>query len=454
MTSEQASETAQRLGIGAAGPRKKVRPPAECALAVCTNDAAPGDPARFCQQHRDVITARVDAAQQVQDGRNRDREFAKEIKREGDRREARRYWDQQEAEQRTAGGVDRMRALLVDTDTLDQLPALVPLIDGWLFRDTLARINGASGSFKSFLLLDWAAHIGAGLAWLGQQVEAGPVVYIVAEGASGIRKRVRAWEKHHGRRMTGVIFLPRPVQTAEAEWHDLVELLAEIKPVLVILDTQARVTVGQNENDATDMGVVVDRLEAMRLATGACVALVHHTGLGDSDRARGSTAVKGAMHTELIVRRNGSKAAPALVLTADPSAGGKQKDTEAAPDARLRVVQVDLGHDDQGRVINSVVLVGEDPFTAPADDTGTESQRQLAEVMRKVFSTGQGGSRAEIKGVVVSDLKLMSKATFYKTFNTLLEAGKIAKLVNDRGLTTERFRWAAPSPVSGAAETD
>jgi hypothetical protein len=46
--------------------------------------------------------------------------------------------------------------------------------------------------------IDLAGHVGTGMKWHGHHVRQGTVVYLVAEGARGIRKRVRAWEKHYG----------------------------------------------------------------------------------------------------------------------------------------------------------------------------------------------------------------------------------------------------------------
>ena len=46
---------------------------------------------------------------------------------------------------------------LLDTDGLDTIPRLEPVIEGFLYRDTLARIIGPSGHMKSFVALDFAA---------------------------------------------------------------------------------------------------------------------------------------------------------------------------------------------------------------------------------------------------------------------------------------------------------
>ncbi|MDH6125924.1 AAA family ATPase [Kitasatospora sp. GP82] len=254
----------------------------------------------------------------------------------------------------------RLKALeaeLLGTEDLDNIPALEPIIADVLFRDTLARIFGASGTFKSFTTLDFAGCVGTGKLWHGRLVRQGLVIYLVAEGIKGIRKRVRAWEQHYGIKMTGVRFLPRPVQAMDPEWLVLIELCQRLQPALVIVDTQARVTVGIEENSNTEMGRVVDRMEQLRTASGACVLLVHHTG-NEGERGRGATAVKGALQTEISITRKG-KSLHDITVTLGT---GKQKDDEELGDVVFGLHQIQLKGEakEDGTPVTSVVLVALD----------------------------------------------------------------------------------------------
>ncbi|MGY3202671.1 AAA family ATPase [Streptomyces sp. TE5632] len=253
-------------------------------------------------------------------------------------------------EQRVTG----MLGELLDTDALDSIEPLEPVVVDMLFRDTLARIYGPSGTFKSFMTLDIAACVATGSTWHGQATRPGPVVYLVAEGLRGIRKRVRAWEQHHGRKMTGVKFLPRPVQARDPEWLVLVEVCRRLTPALVIVDTQARVTVGVEENSNSEMGIIVDRMEQLRAASGACLLLVHHTG-HDEGRSRGATAVKGALQTELgVTRKDAPGTGPVITLKT-----GKQKDDAELDDMEFGIhsVALDGEANEDGSPVTSVVLV-------------------------------------------------------------------------------------------------
>ncbi|NUR03628.1 MAG: AAA family ATPase [Streptomyces sp.] len=250
--------------------------------------------------------------------------------------------------------VEQLLGELLDSSGLDKMPALRPLVGDLLFLNTLSRIVGPSGHFKSFATIDIVGCVGTGMKWHGQHVHQGTAVYLVAEGAEGIRKRVRAWEQHHGLVMDNVLFLPRPVQAMDPEWDVLTEALRRIGPALVVVDTQARVTVGVEENSNTEMGRVVQRLDKVREVTGACVLVIHHTG-HVGEHGRGATAVKGALQTELHVSKKGDRASNTIVTIKT----GKQKDEEEATDLDfgLKVVTIDGEYKPDGRPVTSVVLV-------------------------------------------------------------------------------------------------
>ncbi|MEU0832301.1 AAA family ATPase [Streptomyces sp. NPDC005969] len=282
-------------------------------------------------------------------------------------------------EQRVTG----MLGELLDTDALDSITPLEPVIVDMLFRDTLARIYGPSGTFKSFMTLDIAACVATGAPWHGQATHPGPVMYLVAEGLRGIRKRVRAWEQHHGRKMTGVKFLPRPVQARDPEWLVLVEVCRRLTPTLVIVDTQARVTVGVEENSNSEMGVIVDRMEQLRAASGACLLLVHHTG-HDEGRSRGATAVKGALQTELgVTRKDGPGTGPVITLKT-----GKQKDDAELDDMEFGIHTVALDGEaaEDGSPVTSVVLVRLDPTGQAQARTG--HQGRIEEIAAALDAAG------------------------------------------------------------------
>jgi hypothetical protein len=168
--------------------------------------------------------------------------------------------------------------------------------------------------------------------------------------------------------MEGVRFLPRPVQVAGAEWLALEEACRQLGPgpVLVIVDTQARATVGVDESSNERMSAVFARIERLALESGACVLLVHHTGHA-GEHGRGASAVLGAVQTELLIRKEG--AGPDRVITVRID---KAKDDDDTAEIRLlpRVVPIDGMTRRSGEPETSVVLVDgrEAVFTLPGLD--------------------------------------------------------------------------------------
>jgi hypothetical protein len=257
--------------------------------------------------------------------------------------------------------VSELEAKLLDTEALDDLPDPRWLVAGWLEMDTIARMTGKSRHGKSFVALDLAAAIGGGLDWHGSRVLQGEVIYMAAEGAYGMKKRVRAWETTHARRMRGVYLLPEALQVRSRDWDVLCELVKRRKPALIILDTQARVTVGLDENDASEMGHLVNQMEKMRQVSGACVMAVHHLGHNGRE-GRGSTAVIGALTSEILVAREdngdsdggspGESSGPRIIRVECM----KQKNAEDGEIRLFEMRQVELGHDIDGNPVTSAVI--------------------------------------------------------------------------------------------------
>ncbi|MGW3646693.1 helicase RepA family protein [Streptomyces sp. NPDC000878] len=271
-------------------------------------------------------------------------------------------------EEYLAACVAQMRTELLDTDGLDKIPSLEPLLGDLLQLNTAARFIGPSGTFKSFLILDMAGHIGTGMDWHGHYVRQGTVVYLVAEGEQGIRKRVRAWEQHYGLRMDNVLFLPRPVQAKSPEWAVFIELARQMDPAFVVIDTQARVSVGVEENSNKEMGEVVKRMDDLRRATGACIGLVHHTG-HVGEHGRGASGVKGAMQSEINISKKGDRLAN-IVLTVKSS---KQKDEEEGNDLQFGLKRISIAHEAKpdGRPVTSLVVESLDALPERGPEPGS-----------------------------------------------------------------------------------
>jgi hypothetical protein len=311
-------------------------------------------------------------------------------------------------------------------------PRPEPIVSGLLYRDTLAWLIGKSGSFKSFVALDLAAAVAdeGGRKWLGRAVYGGPVLYVVAEGAGGMGLRVQAWTERNGTMSERLRLLPRAVQAKSEHWPILVELARQLAPALIVIDTQARVSVGVNENSNTEIGELIARLDELRRATRACVLVVHHIGRSGED-ARGASALDGAQDTELKVERVGGPKALQVKLTVD-----KQKDAPDTDAITLDLERVELGRDElTGEALSSLIVLPDlvlDPFPAEAWRlVKNENQALILSILAEQFSEA-GGTRAEVAAVLRErgqrgEAKYR-RATFYDAWNAILKKDLIERV--------------------------
>lgn len=313
-------------------------------------------------------------------------------------------WEHADIESQVDRRYGELHRALVDATDLDQLPAAQPLIDEILYRDSLNWLHGKPGHGKSFVALDWACHVATGRHWRDHETLSGRVLYIVAEGAHGMDNRRRAWEtaNQHDLPNGVLLFLPVAVQLLkDLDVTALEQLATLLAPELIIIDTQARVTVGADENSAKDMGLLVDHLDRLRIATRACILLVHHESRA-GDTLRGSTALEGAATTVIRATKDGS------VIRLDNT---KQKDGPQFDPilGRLTTVELPTG---QTSAVYSHRGVG-------VSDIATESEQKLLEVVRESFGTT--GASASVLLAATN----LSSSTFYRALNALVTKGLI-----------------------------
>lgn len=314
---------------------------------------------------------------------------------------------------------------------LSELPPPSWLIDGWLVRNSFAMMVGKSNDGKSFVALDMALHVATGKAWRGRPVHQCRVGYVVAEGAEGMGQRGIAWQKTYNDDVfvedDRISMLPMPIQAANnAEWDLLIAAVAHMRIELVILDTQARITVGLEENSAKEMGLFVEQVERLRRATGATVLVVHH--LDKQGRSgRGSGAVYAAAQTELTV----SRAADLVTITVT-----KQKDSARAEPLNLRLADVEVGRKPgwAQEPITAGVLLDVDEMQA-AEWAGLSAKARVLKVLLEIFP-GRGATKAEARTTAAG--KGVPTTSFYRAWDALLTEGLIAKvMIDDR--PTERY---------------
>ncbi len=269
--------------------------------------------------------------------------------------------------------------------------ALPWVIKGVLPKAGLCVVYGASGSGKSFAVLDMGMAIARGVPWRGKRVRQGRVAYIAAEGADGFRKRLAAYAQHHGVDLSTV---PMTVLNAAPNLMELQDAVDVARGVMaaggadvIAVDTFAQVTPGANENAAEDMGRALAYCRRIHEVTGAVVLLIHHAGKDATKGARGWSGLRAAADAEIEVVREGD--ARALRLT-------KSKDGEDGLEwgFMLEVVQVDID-EDMEPVTSCVVVESQVPLV------GAGPARRLGPVEKVVNGVLQEMAIAQTEGIEV-----------------------------------------------------
>ncbi len=299
-----------------------------------------------------------------------------------------------------AGPTTGLRAKLLSRADLRNLPAPSPLIENTLDLRTIALLYGYWGSLKSFVALDWACSIATGKAWQGRPVQQGKALYVAAEGAYGLDRRVAAWETAWHREVADLTVYPHPVDLLDkGAVRELEQLCAEELYRFVTFDTVARCIPGADENNAGPMGLVVDALDrVMRATAGGTVLGVHHTGK-DKVTNRGSSALESGVDT--AYRTEGD--ALLMALTREKRKDGPREDRH-----QLRLLPVG----------DSCVI------ESHGNDLGTFSRQgaTVEAVLWDVFGTN-GASRAELRDAAVA--AGLSRTDAYRGMKTLAGTGKV-----------------------------
>lgn len=303
----------------------------------------------------------------------------------------------------------------VTHDGLAYIKPPTPLIDTWLMEDSLAWLAGKPGDAKSFIALDMAYSVGTGMDWQGHPVKQGTVLYIAAEGASGLSIRANSWMQAHSNPPSpDIIYLPLAVRLTNPDELDvqaLTQALEALQPALVIIDTQARVTTGAEENSAKDMGWFIDALETLRAAWPATYLTVHHTPR-NGDNLRGSIALEGAAETVLLSTKDGE------IVTLKC-----QKQKNAAPADDLAMYMQPIG--------DSIILSVE----------GVEIASKMTKIMEQLLRALVEELRRESGATELREhVGLNSGGNFSRPIHALVNEG----FVTERQESNRRYYQATP----------
>jgi hypothetical protein len=309
--------------------------------------------------------------------------------------------------------------------TVDYDPAAIHTAPTWLVKGLfpdrgLGMLVGESQAGKSFVGVHVAVCIARGVPFFGRKVKPGAVLYIAAEGGSSVLPRIKAADEaiggmladnhvtRKGKRpmarapikvMTETPNLSRdgdPIALARTLRGLHAEMAGTDYPLtFVVLDTLHAAMCGADEQSAADTGHALKPLREAVEELGLFILIVHHFGK-DLDRgARGSSAFRAAVDTEIELRvpgAEGSKAKPAglvrrLTVT-------KQRDGAVGDELYCHLNTVQLGRDEDGDPWTTCTVA---PCEAPAmDGDGKPKGKGEARLHRALESAlaEHGGDRA------------------------------------------------------------
>ena len=270
------------------------------------------------------------------------------------------------------------------------------LSNAWLVRNLLpvaglAAIYGAPGSGKSFLALDMALRIAGGSPIDGRAVQQCPVIYVAAEGQTGLRGRAVAFRRYHN--VEGDLpfaLVPCAVNLLDPN-ADLPRLMETIKsaserfglfPGLCFVDTLAA-TFGGGDENSTAMVAYVNNLAKLRDAFKMTVVAVHHRPKDQlNDTLRGHGSLTGAMDT--IIRVDAGEMREATIT--------KQKDAEIGASLLFRLESVCLGVDEENEPVLSAVV---EYLVAPVTDRLSPAAAIVLQALEDAIANAGGASVSE-----------------------------------------------------------
>jgi hypothetical protein len=266
-----------------------------------------------------------------------------------------------------------MRYALLSDGDLCKLPPQQWRIKKVLPEKGFAAVSGASGSGKSFAVIDAMQSMAAGRDWFGYKTKPCSVLYCALEGEGGIAGRVAAYRIRHGVTSQNIRYLVQPFSLLdEADILDLAQAIhangqgAEV----VVLDTLNRAAPGADENDSKSMGQIIAAAKELQTLVGGLVVLVHHVGKDASKGLRGHSSLHAALDAAIEVRRDGDRREWVIAKSKDG------EDGEAHP---FKLDVVELGTDEDGEPITSCVV---------------HPLEQVAEALRRPLPPKSGNQRA------------------------------------------------------------
>jgi hypothetical protein len=278
---------------------------------------------------------------------------------------------------------------------------LAATIKGLIARQSFVGIIAPSGAGKTFFATDMACCVSLNEPWRNRKVIGGLCVYGALEGAGSARNRFFAWRQRYLRDRPHALPLRAMLDSINLrDPMDVLRMIDFIKAAesdheahisLCFIDTLSRAMSGGNENSPDDMGALIRGADAIRLATGATVVLIHHLGKDEGRGARGHNSLFAAFDTEITIRLNGDQHIASVT---------KQRDFPGGDEFAFTLESVEIGRDSDGDPITSCVVV-------PSDSAPDTRKRPSGKNQLKLLAALQEWHREHLDDSIISSIDLV-----------------------------------------------
>ena len=295
--------------------------------------------------------------------------------------------------------------------TLEPLADIEPRETGYLVKDMLPRrgvafFAGPSTSAKTFLATELTLRVCRGEPFCGRRTRQVGAIYVAAEDADGVRRRVKAWRMRYGAH-GAFQMIPEPPNLrepdVEAELIGVIsdaalELDAEGTPLgLIVFDTLSKVAPGADQNASGDMSLVMATFARIAERFNALVLVIAHTPKDETRGIAGWYGQFGAAEAVVMLTRDAEDDRLRIATVT------KQKNGQDGGRIAFRLEELEIGEDEDGDPITSCVVAFEDAPDTPARRKAAPKLNQFATVFLKALmylhDNGQTVQAPPLEGV-------------------------------------------------------
>lgn len=199
-----------------------------------------------------------------------------------------------------------LNSLIWNDDLIDNAPDYTEfLVPDLLTEDELFLLAAGPRTGKSLMAMTLAQAVASGGQFMGRPCTQGTVVYVKCEDShTKIKEREAAQGWARG----------LPVAWLDdfklSNMSELEELVAELDPRLLVLDTLSRIKDSTISESSAEMSQLLEPLQRIANKHGCCIVLVHHTGKVNVDNAnqidifdtiRGSSAIRAVCRGSMVL---------------------------------------------------------------------------------------------------------------------------------------------------------